>query len=393
MRVAPIGLALLAAAAIVAVGAVAGRSDATPRLGGTAAAPSLALSGAVIPPFRPDARTIGGCRGDAACVQQGYGNLAFRSGPGVAIASLSRDIARNGPLRSQCHRVAHAIGAATILRWHGRVGSALAAGDALCASGYYHGVLERSLAGVPDTRLGAAVRGICDERGALRLAFLRFQCLHGIGHGLMIRTGYDLPRALAACRGMATDWDRTSCSGGAFMENVSSSYGVTSRYLRRDDLTYPCPVVRELFKDACYLIVTARILPMVGYRWPAAARVCRGAEPRWASTCMQSLGRDAAGFNDFRPARVRRICGGLGADVQEPCLIGAARAMVNEARNGLGAARLCGGAPSVIRPDCFRAVGAGLAPLRDTPAGRGAACRRITDAHLADCLRGAGVTT
>ena len=70
--------------------------------------------------------------------------------------------------------------------------------------------------------------------------FLLYQCIHGLGHGLMIYTGYDLPVSLKTCDGLRHGLRPVSCSGGVFMENFNSSYGVTSKYLRKNDPIYPC---------------------------------------------------------------------------------------------------------------------------------------------------------
>ena len=49
--------------------------------------------------------------------------------------------------------------------------------------------------------------------------FLLYQCVHGLGHGLMIYSRNDLPYSLRICDGLATAWDRNSCTGGVFMQN------------------------------------------------------------------------------------------------------------------------------------------------------------------------------
>ena len=111
----------------------------------------------------------------------------------------------------------------------------------------------------------------------------------------MIYTGYDLPRSLEICDQLQTSWDQTSCTGGVFMENISSSYGITSKWLKDDDPIYPCQVVADRHKLYCYLMVTSRILPLVDWDFEKAAKMCRKSEDGWVATCYQSLGRDASG--------------------------------------------------------------------------------------------------
>ena len=80
------------------------------------------------------------------------------------------------------------------------------------------------------------------------------------------------------------------------MENQQSSYGIRSKYLKNDDLLYPCDVVKVEDKLYCYLLVTSYILPQVGYDWKKAADWCRKSDANFVQYCFQSYGRDASGI-------------------------------------------------------------------------------------------------
>ena len=128
------------------------------------------------------------------------------------------------------------IGSAALARFKGDVSRAFTAGSASCNSGYPHGILERALVRVGiKTELVAAVRRLCADPDVRATDFIAYQCVHGLGHGLMIHTGLDLRLSLSICEKLDTAWDQTSCDGGVFMENFSSSYGVKSRFLRDDN--------------------------------------------------------------------------------------------------------------------------------------------------------------
>ena len=88
------------------------------------------------------------------------------------------------------------------------------------------------------------------------------------------------------------------------MENYQSSYGVTSRWVKKNDLIYPCNSVAEKYKYYCYDLVTARILPKVDYNWKKTAAWCRKSEKAWVRICFQSMGRDASGYTRLDPARI-----------------------------------------------------------------------------------------
>ena len=127
------------------------------------------------------------------------------------------------------------------------------------------------------SEVAAVAREACNDPEVQTNRFLYYQCDHGLGHGLMLYTAYDLPRALDFCHELNTKFDQTSCTGGVFMENMSSSFGIRSKWLNRKDLLYPCDgkVVRESDRLYCYGIIAQRILPAVDYNWEKVAAWCR----------------------------------------------------------------------------------------------------------------------
>jgi mono/diheme cytochrome c family protein len=340
--------------------------------------------------FEPNEKKLEDCKGDFACYEQAYGNLAYYEGPQVALERFEQAIAKAGAVEGNCHRIAHSIGAASLERFKGKVGPAFAAGTAACWSGYYHGVVERALVDVEDDELPAATRAMCDDPDLRRgPTFTLYQCVHGLGHGLMIYTGYDMPRSLKTCDALADAWDQTSCTGGVFMENLSSSYGVKSKWLRDDDLIYPCNTVAERHKIYCYLMVTSRILPTVGYDFAKASKICRTSERAWIATCFESLGRDASGNSRQNPDQILRSCRTAG-NMMSSCIYGAARDVSSNYAGGKEAAVLCVKAPAGMRARCFEGIGTILGGLHQTSEARKAACAAITERYRADCVRGSG---
>ena len=341
--------------------------------------------------FKPDATKLEDCDGQR-CVEQAFGNIAYYRGPARALATFD---AKYGDFSDpNCHRVAHAIGSASLARNTGDVGKTFAQGSSSCFSGYYHGVLERSLVGVrgyqPDA-LGAVARDLCSEVEAEASVWLAYQCLHGLGHGLMITTGYTLPLSLKVCDRLGTPWARTSCNGGVFMENISTLYGFKSRFVRDDDPVYPCNAVAEEDKIKCYEIVTSRILRVVDGDWAETASYCAAAERNWVSACFRSLGRDSAGQAHEDPLKIIEFCAeARAAGGEGTCIDGAARAMTGNFKNGKPAADLCDMADSRYREQCYYGIGTVMGLYGSTEAVRRADCRATTTVarYAAACVRG-----
>jgi cytochrome c553 len=348
---------------------------------------AAAEGAAVVGPFKPNTQRLEGCL-DAECRRQAFGNVAYREGPKPALDLFEDKQRTDSAVESDCHRIAHTIGSASLQHYDGSVAQALSAGRATCWSGYYHGVVEHAFMGASVAQLPEKARSICVGQAIRRTSYIAYQCVHGLGHGLMIHTGYDLPNSLRICDQLATDWDRTSCHAGVFMENISSSYGVKSRWLRVSDLIYPCNAIKEKHKLYCYLMVTSRILEANGYDWKKTVNTCHKSERAWIATCFQSLGRDASGSTRQNTARILELCALAGTMARE-CIYGAARDIVSNDAGPKRAIPLCERAPASARSYCFEGIGTILGGLHVYRAERRAACRAVTTRYFDDCARGA----
>jgi hypothetical protein len=396
-------LAPIAAAVGVGVAAHGGSASSPPT---TAAAPATtssqrsALAALPLHPvagtFKPNGVKLSDCGdGDQLCYEQAFGNIAYYDGPKAALDLFDAKIAERGAIEAGCHRIAHSIGSASLARFHGNVAETFAKGRASCWSGYYHGVLERAFAKVHSfdaADLGKVARKLCSDTSVRRITWLAYQCVHGLGHGLMIHTGYDLPLALAVCNRLATSWDQTSCKGGVFMENISTSYGVKSRWTKDSDPVYPCDVVKENDKLYCYLMVTSHVLRVNGWNWNATARTCAGVEKNWVATCFQSYGRDASGSTRQDPPKILDLCAltrSYGGEAD--CISAAAKDMTANYVGGKQASVLCNDASASLRGGCYYAIGSIAGTFKATTPEREAECRALTSvaSFAAQCIRGA----
>src|SRR5262249_59474301 len=127
-------------------------------------------------------------------------NLAYQKGPGPAFEELNSLLQQNlDAVRADCHTITHNIGSATLARYKGDAAEAIGSGGAMqdatmCGSGFYHGLIEYALRAAPNEKvLVKKVTGMCADRKALSTTFALYQCLHGLGHGLTIFTGDNLP--------------------------------------------------------------------------------------------------------------------------------------------------------------------------------------------------------
>ena len=342
--------------------------------------------------FEPDDKTVDQCKGDSACYEQAFGNLAYNDGPKAALDKLAELSNTDPVVQGDCHPIAHKIGAGGLLHYKGDVGKAFAAGNATCGSGYYHGLLQWKLAGARADQVAGIAKSVCNAPEIRTNAFIYYQCDHGLGHGLMLYTAYDLPQALGFCHQLNTEFDQVSCSGGVFMENQSSSFGLRTKWLSSKNLLYPCnsKIVDRRDKLYCYLLVTSHILPGVGGDWRKTADWCRRAEPGWVDTCFESYGRDVSGNAVQDPGRIRQLCAMAGSG-EESCLYGAVRDILNNNSQDFGAKVLCENVQPRFRARCYFGIGSILGTQHSDAAGKQQACAQFAKGKdLEDCLDGAG---
>jgi hypothetical protein len=340
--------------------------------------------------FEPDTTMLADCDGSFVCLEQAFGNVAYEQGPKTALSLFERRIAVDDDVAADCHRISHWIGSASLARFEGSVARTFAQGAPTCGAGYYHGILERAFAGISaKAQLEKRARSLCLGQGLRRRGYFDRQCQHGLGHGLMIQTGYDLPTALSLCAGLATPWDHLTCSNGVFMENSNTSFGFRSRWIDDDDPLYPCEEVALLDRRHCFARVSTRVLQATGYDFGEAAATCSRLAPRWARHCFRGFGRDAVDIRgDVRKTLERcRLAAGREGD----CLFGAARWVMDRAGSDgtRGAIALCSRASSAFRSECFRGIGGVLGLLNASNASRRRACARVTRRFVDACTSAA----
>jgi hypothetical protein len=390
-------VATLAVVPLVALGAflVARGSSAAPGpQGGSVLNPHPAAG-----PFEVDDTTFADCRtstGDTrACYEQAFGNLAYRTSAKQALGEAVTQGTTVAEVSADCHRIAHTIGAAVLAREDGDVSVALAEGDSTCWSGFYHGLLERALAPARSTgELGRLIRDLCDPVGKNWPAFTHYQCLHGIGHGLMLRTGYQRDLSLGLCTRLPDAWSRQSCDGGVFMEGFSPSLGDKPPPWDARNPLEPCPSVADIHKLYCYLQVADNLVRGTNYDWKRIAAACMTEKgERWRAYCFQGFGRQASGNNYGRPAMVARLCLDAGALGEPECVYGAVRDIASQAASGAPAATFCAKVSDRLRPRCYEGMGTIIATLETEEAEIRNRCTEFARANRNDCIRGAGLTT
>ena len=364
------------------------------------------------------------------CYEDYFVTLAGRGRVRLALRALNALAMEERTVVAEGHGYTHVIG---ITAW--RPGDDVAAIFAGCTglfqSGCYHGVIQAYL-----TREGgvdsAKVAGLCDLlQGAPPSHWLRFQCSHGIGHGLEMINAWDLPRSLAGCDWLDSGWDREGCYGGAFMENAVASmpggrHHTSARVIAENAATgehagheahaahegptpdpsqiafkmrdatdplYPCSAVGFRYQATCYLLQGGIILQGVNYDFAKAAAACDRAPADIRQNCYLSLGTSASGMTVRNTPKVIAQCSNGDPAYRPWCFVGAVKNYIDVTANPADGITFCRQVPpGRNQRQCYVAVGEEISALHwaDRPA-RDRACALAPADGIEACRYGAGL--
>lgn len=167
--------------------------------------------------------------------------------------------------------------------------------SAECHSGCYHGATEAYFRDHGTANLARDLAVICSSQ---LNPFLSHQCFHGVGHGLMAFADYEIFEALNNCDLLPQGHE--SCYSGVYMENVvgglSPTVGHFTDYLS-DDPHFPCNIVDDKYKNACYFYQTSRMVQLFAWDFAQVAQACSAVEEQFQRSCFESMGRDVGGAN------------------------------------------------------------------------------------------------
>lgn len=307
------------------------------------------------------------CNGDGTCQTKRLQQLTLDEDPAFALNVLDAMSVRNSGVMAASHAIAHEIGFSALERY-----KVLATSLANCRdnanSGCFHGVMMGYIAekGIPKAPV---LKAACDP--VEKDNVLYFECLHGLGHGVMLgritlakgpATIGDIKAALGDCDHLKDRFAQESCYGGAFMEyQVAAStpifhYPVQPKY-KKGDLHWPCDEVADKYVPHCYHTQGRYIMDQVGWDYAKSFEICAGAPQLGQYNCASNVGREANSANRANARHfeeVARICDLTKTGEQRAaCLGGAVRE--NIAYNGdvAGALHLCAIAKGEGQDQCI----------------------------------------
>lgn len=289
------------------------------------------------------------------CYEKYYRELLQEKGIVSAFADIKDRYNKNAYVKAQCHPLTHVVGQAAT-QIYPKVSEAYLAGDSFCWSGYYHGVMEGIVAKWGRAEFPRLMNEICAGLpGKAQYSFDYFNCVHGLGHGVMVYTINELFEALSTCDSLEGSWEQSSCYGGVYMENVIiDNKNHFTKYLNPQDPIYPCNAVADKYKNDCFTMQTSYMLKVTGGDFKKVFSLCASAEEAYRPTCYQSLGRDASGRSSSSVSKTAASCA-LGANFEQRsnCIIGAVKDFISYFHSDVQAKELCAALDGELQPGCY----------------------------------------
>ncbi|MYE38398.1 MAG: hypothetical protein F4X82_02695 [Candidatus Spechtbacteria bacterium SB0662_bin_43] len=214
------------------------------------------------------------------CAEELLDTIVRIEGPEQAMVTL-QDIMESQlfGIQTDGHQLSHIVGRATP-RYYGISPESFMrcplSFDRGCQHGFFQDAFEKY-----KTPLETAI-AICKKDS---------DCYHGVGHGFVFHTSYNLMDALSLCDQLSSLKIRESCYSGVFMENMTGFFKKTDGELGfvEGDILAPCNRVEDRYYKKCWLDHGRYVLFHHNWSLQEALHFCLGAGSHTRG-CILSLG-------------------------------------------------------------------------------------------------------
>lgn len=271
-------------------------------------------------------------------------------GAGKAIQILENEVDRE-----TCHKLSHQAGEyayelfkENAFQWH------TFAFSSECGSGYFHGLMDAYLQTNDEHRLLEFPIADFGEKNIINILHqvcdkspFDLKCAHVLGHSIMAWSNYDLLKALPLCDKIsAVPAIQNECWRGIFMENVdggrNQDVGHFTKYIS-DDPFYPCNIVGEKYKVACYQFIPGRLEDVMHTNPHDAELACAKIPSPYENICFSSLGVLVMRKEIDSPKNAAILCSNIPNTLHRSmCIIGAAEESVFNQTKQKSATIFCG---------------------------------------------------
>lgn len=309
------------------------------------------------------AQIVDGCKDDIHCSVNALNTLAKLENK-EKVTDIFSNLITFYELKYPCHEIGHHLGM-WLNAYLGDPQIALDLAKQQCGGSIFHGVIQNYLqiqkfenVSLNDIDIHEICQKFKDDRAFIN----RWQCLHGLGHGLIDVYNYDTQSAVSRCEEFEPGLEQISCSKGVFMQNVVRWTETETGDFDEDDLLYPCNITESKFVPSCYHYhITYMALKSEGDKVtiPEAFDLCDEISPEeMIKYCYYGMGRQMQSRTYLDWDRALYLCQqGDRKDFQPYCIEGMLMTLVNVNTDPSFGFSLCKGLPLENKQTCYNGLG------------------------------------
>lgn len=300
------------------------------------------------------------------------------------------------------HQISHKIGRKTA-EIYGMTGEAFVSCPTSYNYGCQHGFFEYALGRSESPK--AAAEKICESLVNTHSEKFIFYCYHGVGHGVLMATAYDLDKGIATCDSFGTTRGRDGCWQGLFMENVNAGMRDEARegVFSAEDPLAPCNGLGEQYRYECFINHAGWLMKSFYSDVAKATRAClKAPDGNSIDACLQSIGlmvtnpawqvNLADGLTGTNEEIAWALCEKFPAGQAGACVVGGVDNIMNfDELETNRAVRFCSLVSDEYRATCAGRIGISLKQQTTAEAAVVAGCSALPEEMKKDCLRGAGL--
>ena len=198
------------------------------------------------------------CGIEKHCTVEGLWDLAKLEDKQTALASTKEILAIYDEIGFYCHENGHHLGM-FVYGLTGDLSEAISSVERRCGGSVYHGIIENyfmtSLLLKNQKIEDLKITNICDAISGSDLK--KYECLHGIGHGLFKSYNNDLFLALNRCEEFE---DPANCYHGVFMEYSIDYFKDNKESLNGEYIIKTCSSLEKKYQSVCYVYQANNII-------------------------------------------------------------------------------------------------------------------------------------
>ena len=331
------------------------------------------------------------CKNVMHCSVTGLDNLTKTADKQVVLGTFSDLVSMYDTSVYPCHETAHHLGM-WLYGYTGSLNESLSYAKQECGGSIFHGVLQGYFMTEHFHNVDASqidITKLCAQDPQNPYSITRWQCLHGIGHGLAEFYDYNITKAVNRCDEFKPGWEQTSCAKGLFMQNVVHYAETGSGDFNKNDIFYPCDSVSVKYAPACYHYNVSYMWVQNNFDINATFDECDKITPSsLVSSCYHGFGRQLESIAATSVTKAIDSCT-LGKESQYhvDCLKGMVMTIVNRDANLDNGFKFCSILKDDFKAGCYESMGQWVDMMYNDPQERKIECSNAESLdYIADCM-------